>query len=142
MPFEPIHGGCQCGAVRYTLTAPPREVLHCHCSMCRKANGALFVSSGRYDTGQVRFDRGGDAMRAYESSPGTDRVFCPACGCQLLNRIAGMSDSLFVMLGTLDLGALPGHDPAVERHIYWDSRVHWYDVGNDGLARSDGYSPT
>ena len=38
----PISGGCQCGAVRYTVHAPPSDVEHCHCSMCRKTNGSLF----------------------------------------------------------------------------------------------------
>jgi hypothetical protein len=139
MSFEPIHGGCQCGAVRYTLSTPPDEVVHCHCSMCRKAHGALFASFGVYGHEAVTIDRGADGLCAYESSAGTHREFCGRCGCQLFNRIDKWPGQVFVLLGTLDLGALPGHDPRVERHIFWDSRVTWYDVGDDGRHRDAAY---
>jgi hypothetical protein len=135
MDFKPIQGGCQCGAVRYTLTAPPREVLHCHCSLCRKAHGALFASFGVYDASALTIEHGTDGLGDYESSPGSHRQFCGRCGCQLFNRIDKWPDRAFVLLGTLDIGALPGHGPASERHIFWDSRVHWYDVGEDGRRR-------
>lgn len=135
MSFQPIQGGCQCGDVRYTLTAPPDEVLHCHCSLCRKASGALFASFGDYGAGAVAVDRGAEGLGDYESSPGSHRLFCSRCGCQLFNRIDKWPDRVFVLLATLDIGAQPGHDPAVERHIFWDSRVTWYDVGDDGRRR-------
>jgi len=37
-------GGCSCGAVRYRVGMPPLWVAHCHCSMCRRAQGAAFVT--------------------------------------------------------------------------------------------------
>ena len=40
----PLAGGCQCDAVRYTLNAAARGVVHCHCSICRKIHGALSVA--------------------------------------------------------------------------------------------------
>jgi len=138
MGFEPVHGGCQCVAVRYTLTAPPDEVLHCHCSMCRKAHGALFASFGVYPVATFVLERGESALGDFESSPGSHRMFCSQCGCQLFNRVEKWSNRAFVCLGTLDIGDLPGHDPAVERHIFWESRAPWYDVG-DHLAKLEGY---
>lgn len=138
MDIAPIHGGCQCGGVRYTLTAPPAEVLHCHCSMCRKAHGALFASFGVYPAGALEIERGGESLGDYESSPGSHRLFCPSCGCQLFNRVEKWNESAFVVLGTLDAGEKPGHDPVKERHIFWDARVHWYDTGDD-LPKVAGY---
>lgn len=131
MSFKPVHGGCQCGAVRYTLSAPPDEVVHCHCSMCRKAHGALFASFGNYPAAALTVECSETALGDFESSRGTHRQFCPSCGAQLFNRIDKWSDRAFVCLGTLDAGETPGHDPATERHIFWDSRIHWYDVGDD-----------
>ena len=32
-------GGCGCGAVRYTLTGPIRDVVVCHCDACGEAAG-------------------------------------------------------------------------------------------------------
>lgn len=39
-----IEGGCLCGAVRYVITLPTKWCAHCHCSMCRRAHGAAFVT--------------------------------------------------------------------------------------------------
>ncbi len=138
MAFQPIPGGCQCGGVRYTLDAPPSEVIHCHCSMCRKAHGALFASFGSYPAAALTIERGAETLADFQSSPGTHRLFCPSCGCQLFNRVDKWSDSVFVVVGTLDAGERPGHDPANERHIFWESRVGWYDAG-DSLRKDTGY---
>jgi hypothetical protein len=138
MGLKPIHGGCQCGTVRYTITAPPREVLHCHCSLCRKAHGALFASFGDYPATALTIDCGSASLADFQSSPGIHRLFCPSCGCQLFNRIDKWSDRVFVVLGTLDAGENPGHAPTDERHIFWDSRVSWYDTGDD-LRKDTGY---
>jgi hypothetical protein len=42
---HPLTGGCQCGAIRYALTAPPERVHLCHCRMCQKAVGGQFAGS-------------------------------------------------------------------------------------------------
>jgi hypothetical protein len=133
-----ITGGCQCGAVRYALAGPASEVLHCHCSMCRKAHGALFASFGIWPAAALRIERGADQLGDFESSPGSHRLFCSSCGCQLFNRVDKWADQAFVCVGSLDAGQTPGHDPARERHIFWDSRVPWYDTG-DRLPKVEGY---
>lgn len=32
-------GSCLCGAVAYALDGPLRDVVACHCAMCRKTHG-------------------------------------------------------------------------------------------------------
>src|SRR5262249_57724213 len=39
-----IAGGCFCGAIRYRVSAPPHDVTHCHCGICRRTTGAPFVT--------------------------------------------------------------------------------------------------
>lgn len=133
-----VTGGCQCGAVRYRLTAPPGEVVHCHCSICRRAHGALFATAGVYDKDAVIIDNGEDCLQAFESSPGNQRLFCSRCGGQLFMMVGHWETSMFVVLGSLDSGQHPGHDRANEKHIFWESRVAWYDPGDD-LPRKQGY---
>lgn len=36
----PLTGGCLCGAIRYTVSAPITELRACHCTSCQKASGA------------------------------------------------------------------------------------------------------
>ena len=39
-----LSGGCQCGAVRYRVTSAAKRTFHCHCLMCRKLHGAVYVT--------------------------------------------------------------------------------------------------
>jgi hypothetical protein len=39
-----LTGGCQCGAIRFALSAAPVKISICHCRMCQKASGAPFAS--------------------------------------------------------------------------------------------------
>ena len=32
-------GACLCGGVRYAVTGPLRDVVLCHCAMCRRTHG-------------------------------------------------------------------------------------------------------
>ena len=43
MTFE-AEGGCLCGAVRYRVSGSPYHQTHCHCTLCRRASGAPFVT--------------------------------------------------------------------------------------------------
>ena len=48
-------GGCLCGAVRYEVDPPLRDVILCHCEMCRKAHGAVPV---RHDRSRLKLAGG------------------------------------------------------------------------------------
>ncbi len=45
LPEFPVEGGCQCGAVRYRLTASPLSVYNCHCKDCQRFSGAAWSMS-------------------------------------------------------------------------------------------------
>lgn len=136
MSGETIAGGCQCGAVRYRLSAPMQRVEHCHCSMCRRLHGALFASFGIARRADLRLS-GEDRLGGYRSSPGVHRRFCRGCGGQIAVDVDSDPERVILCLGSLDAGASPGHDPASERHAYWGSKVAWYDPA-DALPRHDG----
>ena len=131
MADRTLTGGCLCGAVRYTSNKPVHDVKHCHCSMCRKAHGALFVSFGIVPSDGFAFVKGEANLGDYESSPGSHRLFCRTCGGQVINRVDKWPDQVFVALGSLDADQTPGHAQGHERHIFWESRVGWYETGDD-----------
>lgn len=124
--FE-IKGGCHCGAVRYTITAPALDTHHCHCSVCRKVHGAIFVTLSTFPREALRFDKGEGNLGTYETSPNVRRHFCKTCGCQLTLDVVPKPDIVLLATGTLDPGMHPGHPKETYRHLYVESKVDWYD---------------
>ena len=47
----PQRGGCQCGAIRYEISGPPRVVYACHCTECQQDWEGLSVSERRFRRG-------------------------------------------------------------------------------------------
>ena len=74
-----LHGSCLCGGIRYEISGELKDVLNCHCSMCRKAHGAAFRSRARIRAADFRLTCGEDLLTFYQSSPGTHRGYCRVC---------------------------------------------------------------
>jgi hypothetical protein len=56
---EPVlTGGCQCGAVRYALYTEPTSADICHCRMCQKAVGNLFMAVAGVPEDQLVWTKG------------------------------------------------------------------------------------
>ena len=132
----PLPGGCQCGAVRYTLDAPAEDLYHCHCQMCRKIHGAVFATFAVVGVGDLTVEQGADRLASFESSPGTLRQFCGHCGCPLFCTVESRPGIVYFTAATLDDGAHPGHPVECERHIYVASKLPWYKIG-DHLPQRD-----
>ena len=138
MAHFPLTGGCQCGAVRYSLLAPAISVHHCHCSMCRKLHGAMFASFAIMPRDAVVIDRGADQLKRFDSSPTGERYFCRNCGCQIYSDVVVQPEIRYLAVGTLDGGAHPGHPPGSEEHIFVGSKVPWHAI-TDGLPQREEY---
>src|ERR1700761_3534400 len=94
-----LPGGCQCGAVRFALSAPPTKISICHCRMCQKASGAPFASLAEIGNTDFAWTRGKPS--AFRSSSIAERDFCAACGTPLsYRRIDG--PKIEIMTGTFD----------------------------------------
>ncbi|MBA4753000.1 MAG: GFA family protein [Sphingopyxis sp.] len=75
-------GGCQCGAVRYHVTAVLDTSHICHCRMCQKAAGNFFIALIGVPRDAISWTRGAPAT--FNSSDKAARGFCRACGTPLL----------------------------------------------------------
>jgi len=137
---EPHEGGCQCGAVRYRVTAAAREIYHCHCSMCRKLHGALYATWAVVPRGRLEVSQGDESLGTFESSSGVRRRFCRSCGCPLFCEIDSDPDFDWFTPGTLDGGPHPGHEVDRERHIFVGSKVDWLEI-HDDLEQYREYPP-
>ena len=54
-------GACLCGQVRFAIVPPTKWCAHCHCTMCRRAHGAAFVTWIGVPEAQFDFLHGRDA---------------------------------------------------------------------------------
>lgn len=112
-------GGCQCGAVRYALSAPLRNGHVCHCRMCQRASGGLFIALAGVPKQNVEWTHGAPAM--FASSNIAERGFCAACGTPLSFAYTRPDATFYVTIGSLD-------DPEaarVEMQFGIESRISW-----------------
>ncbi|QDL92169.1 methyltransferase domain-containing protein [Paroceanicella profunda] len=121
-PAAAITGGCQCGAVRYTVTAAPLGMARCHCTTCQAQSASAFGLSlfvpteGFALTGETRiFEVTADSGRLKHCH------FCPACGTRVYHITAGGAPGVAVKGGTLDAGH--GFRPVAD--FYTDRRLPW-----------------
>ena len=75
-----IEGGCLCGGIRYRYDGEIEEISYCHCSQCRKAQGAPFAAVSPVAADRLEFVAGKELLAEYRSSPDKVRVFCARCG--------------------------------------------------------------
>ncbi|MGI9355136.1 MAG: GFA family protein, partial [Rhizobiaceae bacterium] len=52
----PLTGGCQCGKLRYRVTAQPATLYCCHCTECQAQSSSAFGMSLRVPSGAVEID--------------------------------------------------------------------------------------
>jgi hypothetical protein len=131
---KPLTGGCLCGAVRFEVRAPALDIYHCHCSICRKLQGALYPSYVVVPRLAFTVTKGADNVSRYDSSEAIHRFFCKTCGGRVFEDNVTAPDKIWYAAGSLDGGADPGHEGANERHIFWESRNGWYEP-QDGLPK-------
>jgi hypothetical protein len=113
-----LTGGCQCGAVRFALTATPVRISICHCRMCQKASGAPFASFADIRKSDFAWTRGKPA--AFKSSSIAERDFCAQCGTPLsFRRIDG--ERIEIMTGTFDRPdrVVPTRQYGTESRLGW-----------------------
>jgi hypothetical protein len=79
-------GGCLCGSVRFEIKSPIRNIVYCHCSQCRKAQGSAFATNGVVSTADFDIVSGADSLTGYESTPGQTKYFCKICGSPILSK--------------------------------------------------------
>jgi hypothetical protein len=122
-----LRGSCLCGHVTFEIDGQVSSALNCHCSMCRKAQGAAFRSRARVNAHEFRFTSGEELVTWYESSQGTHRGFCRQCGSPILSRFDHSPRYFGLPLGTLDDD--PGIRPGF--HVFVASKAPWHVITDD-----------
>lgn len=130
----PREGGCQCGAIRYSVTGPPALVFACHCSACQRRSGSAFVVSLIVRDEHFRVIQGTPKPQVRTADSGAELThwFCPDCGTALLGMERGAAPNLYqtIRVGTLD--DVTGLPPTV--HVWTASAQDWVAVPSGPLS--------
>jgi hypothetical protein len=129
-----VNGSCLCGAVGFVAQLPSLWCAHCHCSMCRKAHGAGYVTWAGFEQEQVEFTSDADDQLSwYESSAGAQRGFCRKCGSTMFFRSQRWAGELHIALACLN----DSIDRQPQANVFFDKHVKWMPIDTD-LKQVDG----
>lgn len=117
-----IEGHCLCGAVRVRIGDHDPRVGACHCRMCQRWSGGLFLCFNAKDVAVE-----GEVAR-YQSSSFAERAFCPKCGSHLWMRDTKAADA--------DYDLIPGlfdeaRDWPLRSEIYTDRALASVSLAGD-----------
>ena len=95
-------GGCLCGAVRFEVLGPLRDVVLCHCGECRSWGGHVTAMTAA-QAAHLRFvtDSGLRWIDSPRSAARARRGFCGECGASLFWD-APDRETISIAAGALD----------------------------------------
>jgi len=77
------HGGCQCGAIRYTTRGQPKRAMACHCTTCKQRTGSAYGVGVYFAEEAVDFTSGKPAIFEFHSDTSGRWIrneLCQVCG--------------------------------------------------------------
>ena len=117
-------GGCYCGAVRYQVTGPLRDVVNCHCSECQRLNGN-FGSHSKAPTRHLAITAD-DGLTWFQISAAARRAFCRRCGSALFWESQDQP-STGIVAGSLD----DSSELTTLGHIFVAEKPAYYQLTDD-----------
>lgn len=110
-------------------------MFNCHCTRCRKSHGAAFATQAFAVRNSLKFIRGEEALKEYESTGGI-RTFCSDCGSRLMNYAKDNGDYLSIALSCIDTP----HNLKPVAEVCISSKVDWNDL-SDQIPHYDQLPP-
>ena len=120
-----IRGSCLCDNVAFEIDGKLSDIVHCHCSKCRKYTGTAHHAVLVTRIANLTWVRGEDSLVSYTAPSGYHAVFCPGCGSPMPKMRA--NKVYLVPAGSLD------DDPGVKAtlHVHVASKAPWHAITDD-----------
>jgi hypothetical protein len=101
---SPLTGGCLCGAIRYTVSAPVSGLRVCHCTHCQKTSGTGSSVNAVIASSDFRLTQGAPKCYATKADSGRTllRYFCGDCGSPIYSQREASPERMVVRAGTFD----------------------------------------
>jgi hypothetical protein len=127
----PLTGGCNCGAVRFEVTAPLAAASYCHCRRCQRRSGAAASANAHPAPGTFRIVAGEDRLGAWKPENGGEKWFCGDCGSAVFASRPNLGDPISIRMGAFDED--PGIRPSLRQFVAY--AAPWEAIPDDGLPR-------
>ena len=129
--LAPASGGCNCGRLRYRISAEPLAVYICHCHLCQKKTGSAFGMYMILPASGFHLEEG-EPERLQLPGSKSDTYVCRDCGSRVYSQRDG-SPLFNLRAGTLDETA---HiRPAAQ--LWTSSAQQWAVLKEDVLSYSE-----
>ncbi|HCV34990.1 MAG TPA: aldehyde-activating protein [Acidimicrobiaceae bacterium] len=93
-------GRCECGGVQYRVTGELRQVVHCHCTPCRRITGHHMAATATHRD-DLHLDVESNLMW-YSRTSEVRYGFCNRCGSTLFWMSTDNVSTVAIAAGTLD----------------------------------------
>ena len=99
-----LKGSCLCGAVRFSIDVPVKELRACHCRNCQKASGAGGSVNAVLPASAFRIKQGSPKRYSARADSGRllHRYFCGDCGSPVYSQRDAAPETVVVRAGLLD----------------------------------------
>lgn len=130
-------GQCLCGEVQIKINGKISDIIHCHCSLCRKNSGTAFATNGFINASEFEIISGKNNLSTFSFKPGRNRHFCSSCGSPVYSSNEQDPIRYRIRLGMLD-------SDITERpmsHNFVSSKANWEEL-DVKLPRYDSFEPS
>lgn len=131
-----IKGKCLCGEVHIELDGEISDIIHCHCSLCRKNSGTAYATNGFVNAAQFTVIKGKARLSSFSFKPGRYRYFCENCGSPVYSANDDDPTRYRLRLGILDSDI--SQRPI--SHNFVSSKANWEEM-DAKLPRYDSFEP-
>ncbi len=130
-------GKCLCGEVVIAVKGEISDIIHCHCSLCRKNSGTAYATNGFVNRTDFEIKQGEKSLTSFSFKPGRTRYFCQYCGSPVFSSNDEDKARIRIRLGIFDsdISARP------LSHNFVDSKANWEDMDAE-LPRYSTFEPS
>jgi hypothetical protein len=130
-------GKCLCGEVNIKIKGDITDIIHCHCSLCRKNSGTAYATNGFINSSEFEIVTGENSLSVFSFKPGRNRHFCSKCGSPVYSSNEEDLTRFRIRLGILDSDI----EERPLSHNFVSSKANWENIDAD-LPRYDSFEPS
>ena len=123
-----VAGGCQCGAVRYSMEGPISHAYSCHCRDCKKQTSSAFSTAIKTHIDKLSVT---GELKIFQTVAHSGAIkycyFCGECGTRLWHSKGNPADHINLKAGTLDdMSSVP-----IMGHLWVSRKTHGFEIPVD-----------